>query len=639
MSHTHVARRPARRIGALLALALALPLPLRAAPDVERVEPPNWWVGMREPVVQLMVHGEGIADATPVLDDPRARIVASTRLSSPNYLFVDLAIATDATPGTLQLGFRRGGEETRVPWTLEARRPGSALREGFGPRDAILNLMPDRFANGDPSNDSVEGMAERADRSAPSGRHGGDLAGIADRLDYIQAMGWTMVWPTPVLENNQPAYSYHGYSVTDLYRVDPRIGNNDQYRALVAALRARGMGMIMDIVPNHIGSGHWWMRDLPSTDWITQRATFVPTRHQRTAIGDPYAAQVDRDDFTAGWFVDTMPDLNQRVPQLATYLVQNTIWWIEYADLSGLRIDTFGYSDTDFIGDWSRRIMAEYPRFAMVGEEWSGNPAVVARWQAGKAGAGRQSTAMPNMMDFPLNEALRRGLSKPDGMNAGLNELYQALFGDLQYPDPFRLVVFEGNHDVPRIWSVLGEDLALWRMAMLHVATIRGIPQFYYGTEVLMDSPTERDDAATRKDFPGGWRGDRADAVTGRGLTPTQREAQAFLRALLNWRRTEPLLHHGRLMHFLPRDGVYAWFRYDDHGALMMAINRNDRPTTVDPAWLRERLAGAVTAEDALSGARYDLTRPFELPARSANALRITYAPGRPDRPAESQRP
>lgn len=635
MPCTQAARRAARWIG----LLLALPLPLWAAPTVERIEPPDWWVGMRHPTVQLMVHGAGIAEATPVLDDPRARIVSSTRLASPNYLFVDLEIAPDATPGALSIGFRHGGEQTQVPWTLHARRPGSALREGFGPADAILNLMPDRYANGDKSNDSVDGLAERADRSAPSGRHGGDLTGIAERLDYIQAMGWTMIWPTPVLENNQPAYSYHGYSVTDLYRVDPRIGSNSQYRALVAALRARGMGMIMDIVPNHIGSGHWWMRDLPSPDWITRRGRFVPTSHQRTAVGDPYAAQVDRDDFTAGWFVETMPDLNQRVPQLATYLIQNTIWWIEYADLSGLRIDTFGYSDTDFIGAWSRRVMAEYPRFSMVGEEWSANPEVVARWQAGKAGAGRQATAMPNMMDFPLNEVLRRALVAPDGMSSGLNALYQAMFGDLQYPDPFKLVVFEGNHDVPRIWSVLGEDPALWRMAMLHVATIRGIPQFYYGTEVLMDSPIERDDAATRRDFPGGWVGDRSDAVTGRGLSRTQREAQAFLRTLLNWRRGEPLLHHGRLMHYLPQDGVYVWFRYDDSGSLMMAINRNTGPVTLDPKRYAERLGGAVAAENVLAGERYDLTRPFVLPPRSANALRITFAPGRPDRPQEAQRP
>jgi neopullulanase len=340
---------------AAFALSIMLATAPVAARAVDRAAstpvpyPPNWWVGMRNTRLQLMVQGVGIATAEPTLDrNPRARIAGIIRGDSPNYLFIDLVIAADATPGELVFRFARSGGDVSLRYPLWARAPGSAQRRGFGTRDVILNLMPDRFANGDSRNDRVKGYAQGADRNDLNARHGGDLRGMRNHLDHIAGMGYTMIWPTPLIENAQTEYSYHGYAATDLYRIDPRYGSNAEYRDFVAEARSKGLGVIQDVVPNHIGDGHPWLKDPPTADWITLGGRFEPTHHGRTAVADPYAAQVDRDNFTQGWFVATMPDLNQQQPLLATYLTQNTIWWIEYADLSGLRVDTFGYSDMLF---------------------------------------------------------------------------------------------------------------------------------------------------------------------------------------------------------------------------------------------------------------------------------------------------
>ncbi len=582
--------------------------------------PPNWWVGMRESRLQVMVQGAGIGAIKPTLDDtPRAKIVKITRGGSPNYLFIDLEIAGAATAGELTFRFAREGGAIVLRYPLHARASGSAERRGFDTRDVILNLMPDRFANGDPGNDRVAGYAEAADRDNPSGRHGGDLRGMLDHLDYIAGMGYTMIWPTPLIENAQTEYSYHGYAATDLYRIDPRYGSNADYRDFVTRARAKGIGIIQDVVPNHIGDGHVWIKDPPTADWITLGGRFAPTRHARTAIADAYAAQVDREDFTQGWFAPTMPDLNQRQPLLATYLTQNAIWWIEYAGLAGLRVDTYGYSDTAFLAEWTRRIRAEYPNFSMVGEEWSANASVVARWQNGWVDG---KPGMPNMMDFPLNETLRTALSEPENdFSGGLRRLYEAMVNDRLYTSPAALVAFEGNHDMPRLYSVLGENFDSYKIALVYLATVPRIPQLYYGTEVLMTSPKERDDAAIRRDFPGGWAGDSVNAFTGAGLSARQVEAQAWLRTLLNWRKTATAVHSGRFLHFVPRDGIYVYFRDDDKQRLMIVLGRNDAPTELPLDRFAEGLKGATTARNALTGTPVALGKTMTVPAHGALIL------------------
>lgn len=615
----------------LIVLCLALLCSPASAREfvIDHLEPANWWVGMNHDRVELMVHGPGISALTPRLSHPGVTVAGVEKGENPNYLFVTLAIAPDAKPGAFDIEFFDGAKlALRHPWRVDAREAGSAQRRGFDASDAIYLITPDRFANADPRNDSAPDMAEHANRSDSNGRHGGDITGIRRHLDYIAGMGFTQLWPTPLLENNQPAYSYHGYAITDLYRTDPRMGGNEDYRALSKEARARGVGLIMDVVLNHIGSEHWWMTDPPAADWFNHSGAYVETNHRRTTVQDPHAAPADRALFTDGWFVKSMPDLNQRNPHLARYLIQNTLWWIEYAGLSGIREDTFGYADADFLSAWAKAVLDEYPHFAMVGEEWSPNPAIVAHWQRGKVNPGGHVPYMPSMMDFPLHIALRTALMQPEGWDHGFVGLYEMLANDFVYPDPGRLVVFAENHDTPRALAHFDGDVALWKMAMAYIATVRGTPQFYYGSEVLLRGPKERNDGLLRADMPGGWAGDGGDAFSGRGLTAEQRDAQQFVRALFNWRKRTPLLHGGKLQHFAPLDGVYVYFRYTDtpgksRNTVMVALNKNAEATPLQLDRFADFIGGDLRARDALTGKKVTADETLTLPGKSATLLEI----------------
>ncbi|MBI3285812.1 MAG: glycoside hydrolase family 13 protein [Burkholderiales bacterium] len=608
----------------LAALLTGTALPALALTPLERIEPAFWWVGMHSEQLQLMVHGERIAEFVPQLRYPGVRLLGVKRLSNPNYVFLDLQIGPKARAGKFEIVFRKGKQQIRAPYQLKTREPGSAQRDGFNASDAILNLMPDRFANGDPANDTIPGYADPANRADDSaGRHGGDLKGMADHLDYIADLGYTALWPTPLTDSNQAQYSYHGYAATDTYQIDPRYGSNEEYRQFVAKARSKGIKVIQDIVLNHIGDRHWWMQDLPSQDWLGYDSKFVPTYHARTTASDPYAAQVDKQNYAAGWFEEHMPDMNQKNPLLATYQIQNTIWWIEYAGLAGIRADTYGYSDQAFLAQWSRRVLQEYPKLNLVGEEWSTNPVNVAYWLRGKQNANGYVSSMPSMMDYPLHDTLRKALVAPDSLHSGLADLYEALVNDSLYPEPNNMVLFEGNHDVSRLYSALNHDFDLYKMALAYILTMRGIPQFYYGTELLMTSPLERDDGAFRKDFAGGWAGDKVNAFTGAGLTEQQKEAQAYLKKLLNWRKGQPVVHNGKLLHYAPQDGAYVYFRYSAQGKVMLAFNKNTRPVTLDTARFREMLGPHSQGRDVLSGQTLALGRSLTLPARGVLVLEV----------------
>ncbi len=602
------------------AASLAMPA------QIERIEPAFWWVGMKSDKLQLLVHGPRIADAAPRIEGATAnavRIESVSRVANPNYLFIDLRIARDAAPGRVDIVFSHGDERFHAPFELRAREPGSAERRGFDSSDVILNLVPDRFANGNPANDNVPGYGDEAKRGDDeAGRHGGDIQGIVDHLDYFQGLGVTMLWPTPLTENKQPKYSYHGYAATDTYRIDPRFGSNEDYRRMVQAARAKGIGVIMDVVLNHIGSEHWWMHDMPAPDWIGFDGKFVQTQHARTTTSDPYASKADSKIYTDGWFGQNMPDMNQRNPFLATYQIQNAIWWTEYAGLSGLRVDTWGYSDQAFLQEWTRRVLAEYPQLNIVGEEWTSQPTVLMHWLGG--GRDAKGTPLPSAMDFPLNGTLRKSLaSDADDLHAGLMDLYEALVNDVLYPHPEKMVLFEGNHDLPRLFSVLKEDTALTKMALAYVMTMPRVPQLYYGTEILMTSPTVRDDGKARRDFPGGWAGDTVNAFTGAGLTDAQKDMQAFVRTLLNWRKTQTTVHHGKLVHFVPEHGTYAWFRHDAHSTVMVVINKNATDTPLDLARFAEVLKTPVKARDVLLGTMVTLDGSVTLPARSVKIFEV----------------
>ncbi|MGH8060837.1 MAG: glycoside hydrolase family 13 protein [Pseudoxanthomonas sp.] len=612
---------------ALIALFLGLALSAAAqARDyaIDHLEPASWWVGMKHHRVELMVHGDAIAALTPRLSRAGVALAGVEKVANPNYLFVTLDISADAKPGSFDIDFLDGARvAVRHPFRLDAREPGSATRRGFDSSDAIYLIVPDRFANGDPGNDSVATMHEAADRASPNGRHGGDIAGIAQHLDYIAGMGFTQLWPTPLLENNQPKYSYHGYAITDLYRIDPRFGSNEDYRALSTKARTQGVGLIMDVVLNHIGSEHWWMRDLPTPDWINHGGKFAPTNHRRTTVQDPHAAKQDLAGFNEGWFSPGMPDLNQRNPHLATYLIQNSLWWIEYAGLSGIREDTFGYADASFLSAWGKAVLEEYPGFSMVGEEWSANPATVAHWQRGKTNVDGHVPWMPSMMDFPIHIALRSALTEAEGIETGWGRLYEMLGNDYLYPDASSLVVFAENHDTTRVLAQLDGDVALFKLAMAYVATARGTPQFFYGSEALLQGPRERSDGLIRADMPGGWEGDAKNAFTGAGLSDAERDAQQYLKRLLQWRKRTPVVQHGKLRHFAPADGVYVYFRHDGDDTVMVALNRNAGAVPLALDRFGDFIGTKSRGHDAMTNAEVTFDKPLLLAGKSATILRI----------------
>lgn len=591
---------------------------------VERLEPAFWWAGMQHNKLELLIYGENVSELTPKIKYAGVKISKVSRTDNPNYLFIELTLKSNVKPGRFNIQFDFGKETVvSYPYNLLAREQGSAERKGFSSSDAIYLITPDRFANGKPANDFVVGLYEQPDRANPSGRHGGDIAGMVQHIDYIAAMGFTQIWPNPLLENNQPKYSYHGYAITDLYQIDARFGSNEDYKNFVAIAKSKHVGVIQDVILNHIGSEHWWMKDLPSPDWLNSTGEYVETNHARTTIHDSYAATVDRQVFTDGWFVSTMPDLNQRNSHLANYLIQNTLWWIEYAGLSGIRTDTYSYPDKQFLTEWSRRVMAEYPNFNIVGEEWSDNPAVVAYWQRGKKNHDGYISYTPSMMDFPLREALLTGLSEGNVWHGGLFKSYEMLANDFQYSDPNNLVIFEGNHDTARIFSLLDENYDLFKLAMVYTATMRGIPQFFYGTEVLMKSPKQRDDGVVRSDFPGGWLNDKVNAFTGEGLTPQQSNAQAWLKNLLNWRKQATTIHTGKLLHFAPQEGVYVYFRYDEHQTIMIVLNAGDQLVDLPLNRFNEIMKDSVQAKNVLEGGLVPLIKTLELQPGGALILEL----------------
>ncbi len=609
-------------IGACLGFASS---GIASAAEIERVDPPFWWQGFEHTGLQLMVTGPGVGRSQPSIDYPGITLLRSVAVTSPNYLFVYLDIGPEAKPGSFDITFESEGRQLAYRYDLRARNEDPEHTRSFTAADAIYLITPDRFANGDPGNDDHPELADKANRDDDYGRHGGDLAGIVANLDYLHDLGFTQLWLNPILENAMPESSYHGYATTDFYRVDPRYGNNAEYRRLVAEARARGIGVIMDMIVNHVGSRHPWMADMPTSDWISHDGEFKATNHARTTHQDPYASTLDKSGMTDGWFVAAMPDLNQRNPLLADYLIQNAIWWIENVGLAGIRMDTLPYPDKSFLAEWSRRIVTEYPHLNIVGEEWSTSPAVVSYWQRGKVNGDAYVTYLPSLFDFPGQAALANAFVGDYAAWEGpWYRLYQVLGSDHLYPDPFNLVIMVDNHDMNRIYTQVDEDYALYRMAMVYLATMRGIPQVYYGTEILLSHPGTDSHGALRMDFPGGWPGDRSNGFTGQGLRRDQRDAQALIRKLFNWRKRAEVVHHGKLMHYAPIDRqVYAYFRYDDEDTVMVIMNRGDESIEVDTSRFDERIGGRRFATDVLSGKRFDVERSIVLEPKSVLLLEI----------------
>ena len=610
------------RIAITLVMIMALNLtPLLGQNTIERVEPPNWWVGMEYNSVELLIYGKDIA-----ANDVRLKTYENVQLQSvkkaanPNYLFVTIAIGEQAQPGNLQLDFHKNGTSAFVhEYELKARENNRKNLAGFNSTDAIYLITPDRFVNGDPDNDAVAGMLEKPNRKDKGGRHGGDVQGIVNSLDAIKDMGFTAIWTNPILENNMPSYSYHGYAITDFYKVDPRYGSNESYKKMVEKASDKGMKVIMDMIANHCGLEHWWMKDLPSEDWINQWDTYTQTNHKKTVVLDPYATKKDTKEFFDGWFVPTMPDLNQRNASMANYLIQNTLWWIEYSGIAGIRMDTYPYPDMYFMRDWTAAVMKEYPNFNIVGEEWVLRPTIVSYWQKGKENTNGYTSELKSVMDFPIQHALSTSLNDAGSWNA----VYEELGQDYLYPDPNNLVVFPDNHDMSRIYTQLNEDADLVKLALTYVATVRGIPQIYYGTEILMGNKGTEDHGIIRTDYPGGWAKDKVNAFTGDGLTKEQKDAKAYLSKLFNWRKNAEVIHNGKLIHFAPKNNIYVYFRYNEHQKVMVILNKDAKAKLLDVADYQEVLKGSVSGKDVLTGKQFKNANTINVPAKTAMIIEI----------------
>ena len=595
------------------------------AQSISRVEPPFWWIGMNNPELQLMVYGENIAHTSVSINGEQVALKAVHRLTSDNYLFIDLMVMPDATPSTFALSFQQDGQEVVAhTYELKARQEGSADRQGFDNSDVMYLITPDRFANGNVDNDEVAGMKEGIDRSAEYGRHGGDIQGILDRLDYIKDMGFTAIWLNPILENDQPKWSYHGYATTDYYKVDPRFGSNEEYAALSEKASEMGIKMIMDIIVNHCGSEHWWMKDPPSSDWIHYyERDYQETNHRKVTLVDPYASQIDREHMVQGWFVPAMPDLNQKNTYMSTYLIQNSIWWIEYAQLAGIRQDTYPYPYRDFMTDWTCAIMEEYPNFNIVGEEWVDDQSIIAYWQQDKVNHDGYTSCLPSLMDFPMTTTLHSALRDEEGWNTGLRALYENLGSDFLYAHPEKMVIFPDNHDMSRIFTQVNEDYDLFKMAITYILTMRGTPQLYYGTEILMSNKGTDSHGIIRSDFPGGWEGDAVNVFTGANLTPQQEAAQDFVRNLLQWRKNKKVIHQGDLLHFVPENGVYVYFRMVEDDRVMVILNKNNESVDLSLDRFQEGLQQSTEGKDIISDQDFNLDETLAIPARGAMVLEL----------------
>lgn len=607
--------------------ALLLAIQAVAAMNIEKIDPPFWYAGMEDNELQLMVYGKDIAHAKVGVSYPGVRISSTVKLESDNYLLVYLTLSDEVKPGTLKLTFEQGRRQITKEYELKARAMAGSERKGFDASDALYLLMPDRFANGDTSNDQLQGMAPyEVNRNNPDARHGGDLAGIEQHLDYFSELGVTALWFTPVLENNMPGGSYHGYATTDYYRVDPRFGTNEDYCRLIAKAHARGLKIVMDMIFNHCGTGHPWVSDMPSKDWFNYpdfEEHYVQTSYVLTPYVDPYASAYDFDQMSRGWFVPAMPDLNQSNPHVLKYLIQNSFWWIEYAGIDGIRMDTYPYADYDAMSQWMAALNAEYPHYNVVGETWVTEPAYTAWWQKDSKLSAPRNSHLKTVMDFSFYDKINQAMREESSNYTGLGRIYNNFVYDFLYPNPLSVLAFIENHDTDRFLGE-GNNLAALKQAATLLLTTRRIPQLYYGTEVLMNGTKQATDGHVRKDFPGGWTSDEANAFTSTQLDSLQRDCYRFFQRLLHWRKGNDVIARGSMTQFLVQQGVYAYARHYEGRTVLVLLNGSDSPTTLPLHPYKEVLGNAVQGRDVVSGRIVRLDKPLQMAARETLVVVIS---------------
>jgi glycosidase len=602
-------------------------LTLSSQDEIYQVDPPYWWIGMENSALQVLIYGDEVGSKYPEIKYAEVDVERVVRVENPNYLFVYLQIGKDAIPGTFKIVLKENNKPNLViDYELKSRDAGSKDRVGFTSKDVVYLITPDRFANGNQENDHLTEMKDQSGRSEKFGRHGGDIKGILDHMDYISDMGFTSIWLNPVLENDMYRSSYHGYAITDFYKVDPRYGSNELYKEMVSEAKNKGVSVVMDMIMNHCGSEHWFVKDPPSLDWINYKGEYINTSHRRHVNQDIYASDFDKRVFSDGWFVRTMPDLNQRNILFADYLIQNSIWWVEYSGITGIRMDTHPYPDKNFMSRWSCAILDEYPYIGLVGEEWSPQPAIIAYWQKGKKNHDGYVSCMSSMMDFPMQIALTEGLNKTEqNWESGMVPMYEILALDFLYDDPNNLMIFADNHDMDRIYTQVKEDVDLMKMAMGYILTMRGIPQIYYGTEILMEnSSAPNDHGIIRTDFPGGWPDDTTNAFSGDGMDADATEFQSWMKRILQWRKESSTIHKGKLMQFAPADGIYTYFRYLEDNIVMVVINKNNDERNLPIDHYSEVLNYPVEAKEVTRNESIIVDQGFKIPPRSISIYDIS---------------
>lgn len=592
--------------------------------QVERIEPLNWWVGMKNPNVQLLVYGNNISKKTVSVNYPGVEILKQNQVENPNYLFLDLKIHPEAKAGKVSLIFKEAGKKdfTRL-YDLKERDAAKHTLQGVNSSDFVYLIMPDRFANGDTSNDRIKGMADQTlNRDSMYYRHGGDLQGIINNLDYLQELGVTALWLNPVLTNDQPLTSYHGYANTESYYVDPRFGGNDAYKKLIEECHKRGIKMVQDLVHNHFGTEHFTVKDMPMKDWVHQWDTFTKTNYREQVHMDPYAAKSDKDIMMNGWFDKHMPDMNQNNPFVKNYITQSHIWWIEEMGVDGFRLDTYAYNDLGFMAEWGEAIDREYPKMTYFGETWvHGVPNQAYFTKGDKINQGIDSK-LQGVTDFQAYWGIIEALNGKFGWMDGVVRLYNTFANDFMYEDPYKNVVFLDNHDLSRFLSVVGEDINKFNSGIAWLFTTRGIPQLYYGTEILMKNFASPD-GLVREDFPGGWPKDKVNKFSAKGRTEKENEAFNLVKTLANYRKNNPVLQDGKMLQFIPEDGVYVYFRYNQDKRVMVVMNSKQESIKLNTKRYQEGIGSHKQALNIISGTTLSNIEEIEIPGISTQVFEL----------------
>jgi|WetSurMetagenome_2_1015567.scaffolds.fasta_scaffold89170_2 neopullulanase len=599
---------------------------VNATVKITRIDPAFWYAGMKQTTLQLMVYGPDIRSADVKVDDPVIKIDSIVRLESHNYLLIYLNVPATASPGNVKLVFTQNGSKTTMLYELKTRTCKPEDRIGFSSSDVLYLLMPDRFANGKPNNDQLKWMSPyKVDRHDPSARHGGDLAGIEKHLDYFTDLGVTALWFTPILENNMKGGSYHGYAITDYYNVDPRFGSNEEYVQLIKAAHQKGLKVVMDMVFNHCGSEHIWIKDMPSKDWFNHsdyKNHYVQTSYRLTPVLDPYASDKDMDEAVNGWFVPTMPDLNQKNPHVMRYLIQNSKFWIEYAGINGIRMDTYPYADYNAMSEWTREIQDEYPNFNIVGETWCTQSAYTAAWQKDSRLLVNRNSGLKTVMDFSFWDQINKAKHEETDADNGLGHIYSNFVYDYLYTDVSHIMAFFENHDTDRF---IGDsnDTDMLKQAYVLLLTIPRIPQIYYGSEVLLGGVKKVTDGNVRKDFPGGWDGDAVNAFTGAGMTAAQTDMHNFVRKILHWRKGNEVISRGTMKHFIPYKGIYVYQRELNGKRVIVILNGTTKTNEFNPSDFSELFVQSHIGKDILSDKSINFSDKFIMAPRQSMIMEM----------------